>query len=72
MSEPAKNELRRKLRAFRDNYERISQDGYCDSPGGCEYRRVREEFLLAGCPNNVEQFIRWRANAGPLEKEVAH
>jgi hypothetical protein len=48
---------------FWRTYERLSQEGACDSPGGAEYERVREEWLAAEQPADVEAFIRSRANA---------
>jgi hypothetical protein len=50
---------------FRDAYERLSQIGRCDGPGGLEYRRVLDEWKQAGCPSGIEHFITVRANIGP-------
>lgn len=46
-------------------YERLSESGTCDSPGGVEYARVRAEWIAAGRPDDIEEFICRRANAGP-------
>jgi len=64
--------LRQRLRQFRASYERLSENGHCDAPGGMEYRRVRNEWLLAGFSESVDQFIRWRANAWPGEEETVN
>lgn len=50
---------------FYATYERLSQAGQCDSPGGREYQRVLQEWLALGCPSNLEDFIYCRANLGP-------
>jgi hypothetical protein len=62
---------------FRAAYERLSRDGHCDAPGGMEYRRVWEEYRRvweeyrsAGCPEDVENFIRRRANALPFPPDL--
>ena len=51
---------------FWNAYERLSEEGKCDSPGGAEYRRVLMEWIEAS-PDNMEEFIVRRANAGPYE-----
>jgi hypothetical protein len=50
---------------FWNTYHALAKDGVCDSPGGYEYRRVFAEWIKAGKPNNVEQFIRKRAGWVP-------
>ncbi len=64
--------IRKKLRKFRDSYARLSESGLCDVPGGMEYRRVRKEWSIAGYPQDVDQFIRWRANDSPAEEEIVN
>lgn len=48
---------------FYDAYDRLSEEGKCDSPGGMEYTRVRDEWVRAGRPADIESFIIRRANA---------
>lgn len=50
--------------SFEAAYERLAQVGACDTPGGVEYQRVRAEWRRAGRPEDVETFIRERANVG--------
>lgn len=50
---------------FRVTYEVLSTTGACDSPGGGEYQRVREEWVAADRPEDVAAFIRDRANWTP-------
>lgn len=45
-------------------YDRLSDAGACDAPGGAEWDRVRNEWIAAGQPE-IEPFIRERANVGP-------
>lgn len=52
---------------FWDAYERLSKDGKCDGAGGMEYERVRNEWRLAGSPENLEHFIVTRANWIPAQ-----
>ena len=47
---------------FWREYERLSDKGCCDAPGGMEYRRVLAEWQKAGQPPWIEEFIRARAN----------
>lgn len=47
---------------FREVYAKLSADGRCDHPDGCEYRRVLTEWLTLGRPCPIEQFIVTRAN----------
>lgn len=51
--------------AFHCAYEKLADEDRCDAPGGMEYHRVRGEWIGAGCPDSVEDFIVWRANLGP-------
>ena len=54
---------------FRDAYTRLSEVGMCDSPGGAEYMRVREDWVVAKRPGDVARFIYTRANIGPDGQE---
>lgn len=56
---------------FHDAYERLAEEGACDSPGGLEYQRVLGDWIAAGKPPNVEQFIATRANADPFGESIA-
>lgn len=47
---------------FLENWERLSAEGACDSVGGAEFNRVFLEYLKAGKPMLVAEFIRERAN----------
>ena len=47
-------------------YERLAEDGKCDSPGGAEYLRVLHEWI-EDKPDDMEEFIVRRANVGPRE-----
>jgi hypothetical protein len=44
-------------RDFYDAYDRLAQDGYCDEPGGEEYKRVLGEWFHAGKPAGLKTFI---------------
>ena len=46
------------IRSFYAEYKRLAKLGECDSPGGHEFMRVRWDWFSAGCPENIEQFIR--------------
>ena len=50
---------------FWRTYERLSDVGACDAPGGMESRRVFEEWLDALMPTDIEGFIRHAANIVP-------
>lgn len=54
---------------FWNVYERLAEEGKCDSPGGGEYRRVLIEWL-DDQPDDMEEFIVHRANASPDEQEA--
>ncbi len=47
---------------FWNAYERLSQEGQCDSPGGGEYRRVLEEWHQFGHGVPLDTFIVTRAS----------
>ena len=73
MAESRGKPFRRSARAerqFRTRFDcvwdRLSEKGACDTRGGMEYRRVWDEYLEAECPDEVETFIRRRANIGPV------
>jgi hypothetical protein len=53
---------------FLENWERLAAQGVCDAPRGAEFERIFQEFLRAGKPMSVGEFIRERANmpAPPL------
>jgi hypothetical protein len=53
-------------------YEQLSASGWCDGAGGAEYDRVREEWEKAGRPEDVDAFIRRRANVGPFDVKRDH
>ncbi len=48
-------------------YDRLADDGKCDCAGGMEYRRVLREWIDAGQPDDLDEFIVRRANVGPCE-----
>ena len=50
---------------FWDAYERLSNVGKCDTPGGMEYQRVVAEWFEADCPKNIDVFIGTQANIVP-------
>ena len=57
--------MKKTERDFWKAYERLSESGRCDDPGGSEYDRVVGEWKQAGCPSNLDDFITVRANIGP-------
>jgi hypothetical protein len=50
------------LQEFDRLYEEMSEEGKCDSSGGAEYTRVREEWIESGYRLPISSFIYWRAN----------
>jgi hypothetical protein len=57
---------------FYDAYDRLADDGKCDSAGGSEYRRVLGEWKAAGRPETgLDAFIVARANIGPFDGHAA-
>lgn len=46
-------------------YAALAEHGHCDSAGGMEYRRVVDEWLQAGRPEDAVNFIKRRANVFP-------
>lgn len=51
------------LERFLEAYQRLSKLGKCDMPGGAEYDRVKMEWIEAGKPDNLDEFITQRANS---------
>lgn len=47
---------------FNATWRELATWTVCDEFGGAEYRRVLEEYIAAGCPVDVEAFIREAAN----------
>lgn len=52
----------REMRVFRRTYKRMSLNGECDSIDGMEYQRVLREWVAAGRPHPVTEFIFVAAN----------
>lgn len=50
-------------------WDRLADQGKCDSRGGAEYVRVRREWHDAGAPVDLEAFIIRRANLDPYGRE---
>ena len=50
---------------FDREYHRLSNLGACDAVFGVEHTRVKSEWTAAGKPEDIEAFIRRRANSGP-------
>jgi hypothetical protein len=46
-------------------YERLASEGHCDSAGGMEYKRVRRQWEEAGRPEDIDSFIKAKANELP-------
>ncbi len=64
--EDDRREYMERKRQFWRAYDRLSEEGLCDSAGGAEYSRVLDEWRSFGCPMNyLDQFITARANAIP-------
>jgi hypothetical protein len=57
--------------AFDREYQRLSELGVCDVVFGSEHLRVKHEWVIAGQPEDIEAFIRRRANIGPDGKDAA-
>lgn len=47
---------------FRALWTKLSIEGACDSRGGAEFHRVFGEWIKAGKPSGIVNFIRGRAN----------
>jgi hypothetical protein len=56
----------RRASTFDAVWRRCARYGVCDSIGGMEYRRVIGEWFAAGCPEPIDDYIRVRANIGPI------
>ena len=61
----------RVMDAFDREYDRLSEIGACDAVFGCEHARVKREWIATGQPEDMETFIRRRANSVPDEKEFS-
>jgi hypothetical protein len=46
----------------------MAQDGHCAPYGSMEFFRVRAEWLDAGCPRTVIDFIQANANRPPMQR----
>jgi hypothetical protein len=51
------------MRAFAGAYRSLANEGKCDSFGGCQCERVRDEWSAYTGPVPVREFIEWRANS---------
>ncbi len=56
------NGVKKDMAAFRRAYHALSKQGKCDAVGGCEYERVRDEWIVYTGPMPVREFIYERAN----------
>jgi hypothetical protein len=45
------------LEAFDDEWELCQEDGTADSYGGHEYRRILCDWTIAGCPEDVRNWL---------------
>lgn len=45
----------------------LADQGACDAFGGAEQRRVKAEWVSAGSPKQIAEFIRVRANASAVD-----
>jgi len=50
---------------FLSEWAQLSQEGLTDDCWSAEFWRVHDEWLAAGQPGCVRQFIAWRANQPP-------
>jgi hypothetical protein len=50
---------------FDEIHEALASVGVCDGTGGCEYTRVKQQWLDAGRPSNVAAFIEHYSNLLP-------
>jgi hypothetical protein len=67
---PIDDKFRRELCAqFVETYAVGAQRGFCDTPGGMEFRRISAQWLDAGMPLNMIRFIIERVAMRPT-KEV--
>lgn len=55
-------------RSFNRSWRALALRGMCDTFDGVEYRRVLNEWVRAGRPRAVRQFIRKHANTHPEDK----
>jgi len=54
----------RTLEDFDFWWKKISRLGHCDAFGSAEWRRVQDEWIEAGLPDEIHRFIYERANIG--------
>lgn len=54
-----------KDRLFLVVYGELARLGHCDGPGGMECERVTAEWIEAGRPDEIKEFIRRQANTFP-------
>lgn len=47
---------------FRSTWKLLAEQGHCDALEGAEYNRVVREYHDAGYPDDMEEFIKRRAN----------
>lgn len=55
-------QVERADKRFAEAYDRLAEDGVCDSWGGLESDRVFRQWLAAGKPDEIDGFIRQHAN----------
>lgn len=55
---------------FDSMFKRCSEVGWCDTIGGAEYARVKDEWLASGKRTPIESFINWRANAASISSAL--
>lgn len=53
------------MRHFDTIWREAEERGLCDTLGGVQYRRVRQEWIEAGRPQELIAFICRRANSQP-------
>lgn len=52
------------VQRFRRAWRKLAEGGCCDNLDSAQYRRVSQEWLIAGRPRPISEFITRRANAG--------
>lgn len=58
---------------FDREWERLAEQGKTDTLDGAEYRRVKSEWISAGCPTKaIEAFIRSGVSLLPYSQSEAH
>ncbi len=48
----------------------LAKQGKCDTTGSVEYERVKREWIEAGKPSNIKDFICWRSNLAPASGQA--